>query len=286
MVHGWALILALSCALGREEQRVTLCRASTDGVGSQYYQRMLLWLRACREGLVYVNTPMPVVPRHNVSAEMAARVDAHFNLAERACDGGDRAAAACLPCAHAGERVKTFHNARERGNERSADDACYRALLRRFGEGGGGGGGGGGDARPVFANRSRATAVHIRRGDRSAGLGNFTNERYARLLRGLPDVHVYSEGARADFGPLNALRIAWHLNEDPLVSHRAMVESRRFVGNPHSCFSWAVYLLRKHDGLNYDICTCSARDWAALGTRGALRDCVPSSRCVLGDGSR
>ena len=97
MVHGWALILALSCALGREEQRVTLCRASTDGVGSQYYQRMLLWLRACREGLVYVNTPMPVVPRHNVSAEMAARVDAHFNLAERACDGegGEVVASRC-----------------------------------------------------------------------------------------------------------------------------------------------------------------------------------------------
>ena len=133
MVHGWALILALSCALGREEQRVTLCRASTDGVGSQYYQRMLLWLRACREGLVYVNTPMPVVPRHNVSAEMAARVDAYQPRRRRCGDGGGPAAAACLPCAHAGERVKTFHNARERGNERSADDACYRAAaaLRR-----------------------------------------------------------------------------------------------------------------------------------------------------------
>ena len=58
--------------------------------------------------------------------------------------------------------------------------------------------------------------------------------------------------------------------------------NRVFVGNPHSCLSWAVYLLRRHDGRNLDICTCSAQDWAQLGTRAALRDvCVPTSQCAL-----
>ena len=60
-----------------------------------------------------------------------------------------------------------------------------------------------------------------------------------------------------------------------------MVESRRFVGNPHSCFSWAVYLLRAHDGRNYDICNVLGGRLGGWHARpnSALRGCVPSSRC-------
>ena len=62
--------------------RVTICRAPTDGVGSQYSARMLMFLWACRRNLVFMNQPMPFVKSHGINQTHAAAIDSYFNLTD------------------------------------------------------------------------------------------------------------------------------------------------------------------------------------------------------------
>ena len=83
------------------------------------------------------------------------------------------------------------------------------------------------------------------------------NDCYHRILQGFKNVHIYSLGKQEDFGKLSELQnITWHLNEDVLDTHAAMVSSRTFIGAPMSFFSWSVYLLRQFDGESLDATSC------------------------------
>ena len=177
--------------------QVAVCRTASDGMGAQYKERILAYVWACRRQATYVNNPMPVCKKHGVDAAYAKKIDDYFNLNANSVSCEPRS----CTCK---QNVKSFM----KFSLNEEHDDCYNKLTDRYGL--------------HLRNKTNHTAVHIRRGDRSPGFA--TNERYYSLLATLQGpIHIYSQGKREEFGVLNELDATWHLNEDMIDSHEALV---------------------------------------------------------------
>ena len=270
-----------------QPELVTGCREPGEGMGAQHLIRICAYLLACRQRLTYVHTPMPSVPKHGYSATGASKIDAYMNFTtdpratlERATCSMERVVIKRRKghvidskrlCTCRGPRNVTKLSMCPAEQERySEEDACHTSLLEKY--------------EPCAT--TNATAVHIRRGDKSnRNTVAFPNELYYRWISMLPNLHIYSQGARSHFGALNNLTAEWHLNEDVLRTHRAMVAARIFVGDSTSAFSRSVLMLRRFRGLSYDIARIRNREhitWSKVPTPDAWSDHItwPASRFV------
>ncbi len=235
------------------------CTGKKDGAGAQVQAVMSTILFARMQGFTYVHTPFETIaqaPGGN-AAEWARAWEQSLNLGqdEWARDDllfvSERGLGSCTMLRWRPATLFRLQHCHDYADLHPDEYARITPELRRRYDNG----------KREFVYREDAgrlhVAVHIRRGDVSAETeparysDNFRLEKLVRSIQGLLEqaalqyqIHIISEGAKSDFGPLSELPAQWHLNSCAMEAFDRLVHADILV-MAKSSFSYAAALLSR-----------------------------------------
>jgi hypothetical protein len=228
----------------RPIRKITCRGLPSEGAGSQALMVMNAINFARFFGLAYVHTPFAVIEHaERPMEEWAASWETLFNLGARetACDVEKREV---VNFCYSFSELDLCFGWRRRGDELAN---AFRALIPEL-------------RRKYYRNKSpRATdevtvAVHIRRGDVSAGNSDYftSNETVLHTIATVKSIlearkvkykiHVYSQGSSADFAELSLAGVELFLDVDAVWTMQELIEADILI-MAKGCFSFCAGLI-------------------------------------------